>query len=184
VHSDTQHHLGAVLIDYELIQVLSQCFRRDMIVPHVAGAAKRTSCRLVSFIERREALAAEVGAVIRRQYGAPCGEGAAATDAVEGKVRCSSLRRDGWYEGASDYHGEYIDLGRDRSSHCGSLRPVTSVRSLDVEAGATSGEPEALRIESRRDICGASGQVRGRAGLISTSHSTHHSARLVSRHTG
>lgn len=82
MHSDTQHHLCAVLVDYKLIQVLSQCFWRDMIMPHIAGAAQRTSCRLVSFIEGREALAAEVGAVIRRLYATRCGEGTAA-DAVE-----------------------------------------------------------------------------------------------------
>jgi hypothetical protein len=64
MNRDTQHHLCAILVDYKLVQVLSQRFGRDMALSNIACAAQGTSCGLVRLIEGREALSAEVGAVV------------------------------------------------------------------------------------------------------------------------
>jgi hypothetical protein len=77
MYRNAQHHLGAVLVDYELIQVLSQGFGRDMTLPHVARATQRTSRWLVSLVEGREALSAEVGAIVGGPKAALGGEDAA-----------------------------------------------------------------------------------------------------------
>jgi hypothetical protein len=70
VDGDAQDDLGAVLADYKLVQVLSQGLGSDMGMPDVARAAQRAPCGLVRLVEGREALAAEVGAVVRRLHGA------------------------------------------------------------------------------------------------------------------
>jgi hypothetical protein len=101
---DAQDHLGAVLVDYKLIQVLSQCLGRDMTLSNATCSAQRTPRGLVGLVKRREALAAKVGAVVRRLYRAPDVECAAA-DAVEGQVGRPGLRGNGTKEAASDYHG-------------------------------------------------------------------------------
>ncbi len=64
VYGDTQDHFGAILVDNELIQVLSQRLGRYMTATHVGCAAQWATSWLLSLIETREALAAEVGAVV------------------------------------------------------------------------------------------------------------------------
>lgn len=105
VDSHAQHHLGTVLVDDELVQVLSQRLWGDMTVTDIARAAQRASCGLVRLVEGRKALAAEVGAVIRRLCRAPSGEGAPA-NGIEGEVGRPGVWGGSSKEGASDYHGE------------------------------------------------------------------------------
>jgi hypothetical protein len=64
MYGNAQDDLGAVLVDDELVQVLSQRLGRDVNLAHIACAAQRTSRGLVSLIEAGEALPAEVVAIV------------------------------------------------------------------------------------------------------------------------
>jgi hypothetical protein len=66
VYCDTQHYLGAILVDNELIQVLSQRLGCDVSASHAGCASQRATCGLIGLIEAGKALAAEVGAAVCR----------------------------------------------------------------------------------------------------------------------
>lgn len=103
VDRHAQHDLCAVLVDYELIQMLFQRSGRDVTLPHIARAAQWAPRRLVWLVEGREALPAEVGAVVRRAQAAP-GSEAAAADVVEGEVGGACLLGSGDGNGAPYDH--------------------------------------------------------------------------------
>lgn len=81
MYGDTQHHLGTLLIDNELVQVLPEGLGRDVTASDVGGATQRAPCWLISLVEAREALAAKVRAVVSRVQGASGVECAAADGA-------------------------------------------------------------------------------------------------------
>lgn len=96
VDSYAQDYLCAILIDDELVEVLPQHFGRDVASAHIAGVAQWTARGLVRLIERREALAAEVGTIESRRFArVRLGQGRATRDAIEGEVGRAGLGRDG-----------------------------------------------------------------------------------------
>ena len=110
VDGDTQDHLGTVLVDDELVQVLPEHLGRDEAGAHIARVAERAPRGLVWLVEGRVALAAEVGAVeprrparVRRRQRQAGG----ARDGVEGEIRGAGLRGDGGGEGPLERAGEH-----------------------------------------------------------------------------
>lgn len=60
VDSYTQDYLGAILVDYELVQVLPEHLGRDVTGAYITCVTKRPSCWLAWFVKGRVALAAKV----------------------------------------------------------------------------------------------------------------------------
>jgi hypothetical protein len=100
-----QHYLGAVLVNDELVQLLSQGLGRDVPGAYIARAAQGPSERLFRLVEGGEALPAEVGAIVRGRS-ARGRQGSAARDAVECQVGCAGPWRDGADEGPLQHRGE------------------------------------------------------------------------------